>query len=181
MRGTAVRIVITGGAGFIGSLVAERLLERGTFRGEELTSLVLTDRFTPRPALAGDPRVEVITGDLPRSCPSCSASPWTSESISLPRCPQRSGPIPSWGCARSAAGELTRADRDRAGPARSTGISRRTHSAGARGDASGPGEAIVGSWPSRFANQRAAALGLHADIDALEVVRAVALEQTSAG
>lgn len=59
-----MRIVITGGAGFIGSLVAEKLLERGTFRGEELTSLVLTDQFTPRAVLADDPRVAVISGDL---------------------------------------------------------------------------------------------------------------------
>ena len=59
-----MRIVITGGAGFIGSLVAERLLAQGSFRGDEVSSLVLTDRFAPEQTLTDDPRVQVVTGEL---------------------------------------------------------------------------------------------------------------------
>ncbi|PKV97633.1 nucleoside-diphosphate-sugar epimerase [Amycolatopsis echigonensis] len=67
-----MRIVITGGAGFIGSLVAGELLERGVFRGSEVTSLVLADRM---PARVSDPRVEAVTGDLAEVVPRLFAEP----------------------------------------------------------------------------------------------------------
>ena len=43
-----VRVVITGGFGFIGTMVARELLATGMFRGSELTELVLADRFVRR-------------------------------------------------------------------------------------------------------------------------------------
>jgi len=70
-----MRVVVTGGAGFLGSLVAERLLAKGTFRGEPITSLVLTDLVEPRASLAGDPRTLVVTGDLGDVVPALFAEP----------------------------------------------------------------------------------------------------------
>lgn len=51
-----MRIVITGGAGFLGSLVIEKLLERGIC--EEIISLDLA------PARSSDPRISSVVGDL---------------------------------------------------------------------------------------------------------------------
>ncbi|MFJ8728993.1 D-erythronate dehydrogenase [Streptomyces bauhiniae] len=60
-----MRIVITGGFGFLGRQVAERLLETRTFRGAPVDRLVLADLFVPEASrLAADPLVEVVQGDL---------------------------------------------------------------------------------------------------------------------
>ncbi|MER8032365.1 D-erythronate dehydrogenase [Streptomyces bauhiniae] len=60
-----MRIVITGGFGFLGRQVAERLLETRTFDGVPMERLVLADLFVPDPSpLAADPLVEVVQGDL---------------------------------------------------------------------------------------------------------------------
>ncbi len=61
-----MRIVITGGAGFLGARLARKLLERGSLldaagRACELRELVLLDVV---PAAVADPRVTVVTGDL---------------------------------------------------------------------------------------------------------------------
>jgi len=59
-----MRVVITGGFGFIGTLVARELLATGTFRGRELTELVLADRFVHHDDDATHPRSVVVEGDL---------------------------------------------------------------------------------------------------------------------
>ncbi|MYS13361.1 D-erythronate dehydrogenase [Streptomyces sp. SID4982] len=60
-----MRIVITGGFGFLGRQVAGRLLETRTFQGKPVDRLVLADRFVPDASpLTDDPLVEVVQGDL---------------------------------------------------------------------------------------------------------------------
>ncbi|MFF7259329.1 D-erythronate dehydrogenase [Streptomyces sp. NPDC008159] len=60
-----MRIVITGGFGFLGRLVADALLERRTFRGAPIERLVLADRAVPDgEPLVSDPLVEVVPGEL---------------------------------------------------------------------------------------------------------------------
>src|SRR5438132_13252514 len=63
-----MRIVITGGAGFLGQRLARKLLERGSLtdaRGAErdVRALVLVDVAQPA-SPPDDPRVSIVTGDL---------------------------------------------------------------------------------------------------------------------
>ncbi|MET8805531.1 D-erythronate dehydrogenase [Streptomyces sp. NPDC004546] len=60
-----MRIVITGGFGFLGRQVAGALLTTRTFRGTPMERLVLADRFVPSGSPeAADPLVDVVQGDL---------------------------------------------------------------------------------------------------------------------
>ena len=64
----STRVIVTGGAGFIGTLLARRLLARpvtiGEARPAPVDELVLVDLVPPPPDVAGDPRVRAVTGDL---------------------------------------------------------------------------------------------------------------------
>jgi nucleoside-diphosphate-sugar epimerase len=63
-----MRLLITGGAGFIGARLARTLLARGQLNGQAITQIILADQF-PAPAdLAADPRVQVKTGPLLDHC-----------------------------------------------------------------------------------------------------------------
>jgi nucleoside-diphosphate-sugar epimerase len=60
-----MRIVITGGFGFLGQQVADALLRRPTLCGNPIDRLVLADRLVPATSpMAADPLVQVVHGDL---------------------------------------------------------------------------------------------------------------------
>jgi len=59
-----MKLLITGGGGFLGDRLARALLARGTLAGREITRLVLTDIAPPRADLLADARVEGRTGAL---------------------------------------------------------------------------------------------------------------------
>ena len=71
-----MKVMITGGAGFLGSLLARQLLQRGTLRGERIESLVLADLVESRDEqLRSDPRVLCQAGDLLTQLPALMAEP----------------------------------------------------------------------------------------------------------
>jgi len=59
-----VNLLITGGAGFIGSLLARTLLAQGTLGGQRFERLVLADRVAPSEDLLADGRVRAAVGPL---------------------------------------------------------------------------------------------------------------------
>ena len=64
-----MRIIVTGGAGFIGTLLARRLLAGPVAIGGaapvSVDELILADLAAPPPDVAADPRVRPLTGDVP--------------------------------------------------------------------------------------------------------------------
>jgi nucleoside-diphosphate-sugar epimerase len=63
-----MKLLITGGAGFLGARLARTLLARGQLGGRALTRVVLADLAAPPPDLLADPRVEVRSGALLAQC-----------------------------------------------------------------------------------------------------------------
>ena len=57
-----MRVLITGGGGFIGWKLAKALLASGTLSGQKITRLVLADQAFP--ALPRDDRLETLAGDI---------------------------------------------------------------------------------------------------------------------
>ena len=63
-----MKLLITGGAGFVGTRLAQALLARGTLDGRRIEQLVLADQAAPRPALLADARVSSRVGPLLAQC-----------------------------------------------------------------------------------------------------------------
>ena len=60
-----MKLLITGGAGFVGTRLARALLERGTLAGQRIEQLVLADQFAPS---IDDSRVQARVGPLLSLC-----------------------------------------------------------------------------------------------------------------
>jgi D-erythronate 2-dehydrogenase len=63
-----LKILITGGAGFLGARLAHELLHRGQLDGEQIDELVLADLHPPSAAVTADVRVRAATGALISQC-----------------------------------------------------------------------------------------------------------------
>ena len=63
-----MKLLITGGAGFVGTRLAQALLQRETLAGRRIERLVLADQVAPRAPLLADPRVTARTGSLLALC-----------------------------------------------------------------------------------------------------------------
>ncbi len=63
-----MKLMITGGAGFLGSRLARALLARGSLAGARIEHLVLADQVPPSAALTADARVEARVGPLLAQC-----------------------------------------------------------------------------------------------------------------
>jgi D-erythronate 2-dehydrogenase len=63
-----MKLLITGGAGFVGDRLARTLLARGALAGRTIERIVLADQVPPRADLLADPRVEARTGKLLTQC-----------------------------------------------------------------------------------------------------------------
>ncbi|MCZ2495281.1 NAD-dependent epimerase/dehydratase family protein [Xylophilus sp. Kf1] len=71
-----MKILITGGAGFLGALLARTLLRRGSLCGRPIDGLLLADLFRSRDeTLLSDPRVRSHAGDLLGELPALMADP----------------------------------------------------------------------------------------------------------
>jgi D-erythronate 2-dehydrogenase len=63
-----MKLLITGGAGFVGARLARTLLARETLAGARIEQLALADQFAPPADLVADKRVRALTGSLLDQC-----------------------------------------------------------------------------------------------------------------
>ncbi len=68
-----MKLLVTGGAGFLGARLARTLLARGTLGGRTIERLMLADLVAPPADLAADARVEARTGALMAQCETLAA------------------------------------------------------------------------------------------------------------
>jgi nucleoside-diphosphate-sugar epimerase len=71
-----VKLLITGGAGFLGLRLARTLLARGTLCGRPIERIVLADLLPPSAVLQGDARIESRTGALLSLCEGLGREPF---------------------------------------------------------------------------------------------------------
>ena len=63
-----MKLLITGGAGFVGARLARTLLQRGTLDGRSISRIVLADQAAAPADLVADPRIEARVGPLLAHC-----------------------------------------------------------------------------------------------------------------
>jgi D-erythronate 2-dehydrogenase len=63
-----MKVLITGGAGFLGTRLARTLLQRAQISGTPIAQLALADLYPPKEDVASDPRVRAWTGALLDQC-----------------------------------------------------------------------------------------------------------------
>jgi D-erythronate 2-dehydrogenase len=63
-----MKLLITGGAGFLGARLARTLLARGSLAGRTIQNIVLADLVPPAADMSADPRVQARTGALLDQC-----------------------------------------------------------------------------------------------------------------
>jgi nucleoside-diphosphate-sugar epimerase len=68
-----MKLLITGGAGFIGARLARTLLARSTLAGRAIEQVVLADQYAPPADVTADARVRALTGPLLDQCPGFAA------------------------------------------------------------------------------------------------------------
>ena len=63
-----MKLLITGGGGFVGARLARTLLQRGQLAGAKIDALILADQIAPPPDLLADSRVSARVGPLLDQC-----------------------------------------------------------------------------------------------------------------
>jgi nucleoside-diphosphate-sugar epimerase len=71
-----VKVLITGGAGFLGARLARELLKRGHIVGESIQELAVADLFPPPGDLKADARVRAFSGELTEQCARLRGEAW---------------------------------------------------------------------------------------------------------
>ncbi len=94
-----MKILITGGAGFVGARLARTLLQRGTLDGRALQQIVLADQAQAPADLLVDARVQARVGPLLSHCEALQGEAFDGVFTWPRRCRVNARPISTSACA----------------------------------------------------------------------------------